>query len=69
MTTVTVTLKNEHSLRLLQELEKLEVLSINATSETQPLSTGFRSPAERTFDAIRINTRGFKFNREEANER
>ncbi|GGF19120.1 hypothetical protein [Hymenobacter cavernae] len=69
MTTLTVTLKNEHALRLLEELEQLEVLSINATSEAQPSSTGPCSPEERTFNAFSFPTNGWKFNRDEANER
>ncbi|AMR25688.1 hypothetical protein A0257_00360 [Hymenobacter psoromatis] len=62
METVTVTLQNEHARRLLEELQSLGVLTISASSLAVP-----RPPA--TFDALKLDTRGFKFNREEANER
>ena len=62
METITVTLQNEHARRLLEELQALGVLTIQPATSATP-----RPPA--TFDAIRLDTRGFKFNREEANER
>ena len=63
METLTVTLQNEHARRLLEELQALGVLTIaTAASPVTP-----RPPA--TFNAISVDTRGFKFNREEANER
>jgi hypothetical protein len=64
--TYTVELKNEHALRLLEELEQLGVLTIQDKKQEQPAS---HSPTERTFNAIQLDTRGFKFNRNEANER
>jgi hypothetical protein len=62
METLTVTLQNEHARRLLEELQALGVLTISASSVAVP-----RPPA--TFNALKLDTRGFKFNREEANER
>ncbi len=67
--TVTVELKNEHALRLLEELEQLGALTIQDRPEHRQPVTGPRPVAERTFTAIQLDTRGFKFNREEANER
>ena len=62
--TYTVELKNEHALRLLEELEQLGVLTIQAKA-----STGPERPTERTFKAFSFPTKNFKFNRDEANER
>lgn len=62
METLTVTVLNEHARRVLEELQALGALTILTSSSAEP-----RPPA--TFDAIRLDTRGFKFNREEANER
>ena len=64
METLTVTLNNEHARRLLEDLQLLGAITIH--SETSAGSAG-RRPA--TYDALRLDTRGFKFNREEANER
>jgi hypothetical protein len=64
METLTVTLQNEHARRLLEELQALGVLTIGAVAQ-QPVAP--RPPA--TFNALSLDTRGFKFNREEANER
>lgn len=64
METLTVTLQNEHARRLLEELQALGVLTIEAAAQ-QPAVP--RPPA--TFSAISVSTKGFKFNREEANER
>lgn len=61
METLTITLNNEHARRLLEDLQLLGAISI------QPATTAPRPPA--TFNALRLDTRGFKFNREEANER
>lgn len=63
METLTVTLQNEHARRLLEELQALGVLTIATGASTVTP----RPPA--TFNAISVDTRGFKFNREEANER
>lgn len=63
METLTITLQNEHARRLLEELQALGVLTINS-----PPNTGL-PPEQRTFNAASYSTKGFKFNREEANER
>ncbi|RZK92354.1 MAG: hypothetical protein EOO62_33300 [Hymenobacter sp.] len=64
METLTVTLQHEHARRLLEDLQAMGVLIIEPA--TQPATTP-RPPA--TFNALSLDTRGFKFNREEANER
>ena len=64
METLTVTLQNEHARRLLEDLQLLGVLTIESGAQ-QPIAP--RPPA--TFNALSLDTRGFKFNREEANER
>ncbi len=62
METVTVTLLNEHARRLLEDLQALGALTIQPAAPATP-----RPPA--TFNAISVSTKGFKFNREEVNER
>ncbi len=62
METLTINVPNEHARRLLEELQALGVLSIQAVAQVVP-----RPPA--TFNAISVSTKGFKFNRDEANER
>jgi hypothetical protein len=64
METLVVDLNHEHARRLLEDLQLLGAITIRPA---QPETTIGRGPA--TFDAIRLDTRGFKFNREEANER
>lgn len=64
--TYTVELKNEHALRLLEELEQLGVLTIQGKQIAAEAST---SPGIKTFNAVQLDTRGYKFNRDEANER
>ncbi len=64
METLTITLQNEHARRVLEELQALGVLTIQTTTR-QPAVP--RPPA--TFSAISVSTKGFKFNREEANKR
>lgn len=66
METVTVILQNEHARRLLEELQALGVLTINSV---QSASGPALPPEQRTFNALSYSTKGFKFNREEANER
>lgn len=61
--TYTVELKNEHALRLLEELEQLGVLTIQDKKQEQPATEPPR------FTAMSYSTKGFKFNRDEANER
>lgn len=62
METLTITLNNEHARRLLEDLQLMGVISIQPAAPAVP-----RPPA--TYNALRLDTRGFKFNREEANER
>ena len=64
METLVVDLNHEHARRLLEDLQLLGAITIRPA--TADASIG-RRPA--TFDAIKLDTRGFKFNREEANER
>ncbi len=65
MKTLTVTVPTEQAQRILEELQALGVLTIQDTSLPYP---GL-PPEKRTFNALSISTKGFKFNREEANER
>ena len=62
METVTVTFTDNRARRLLEELERLGILKMEASNE--PIA-----PRKRTFTALSYSTKGFKFNREEANER
>ncbi|RZL07285.1 MAG: hypothetical protein EOO62_17315 [Hymenobacter sp.] len=64
METVTVAIHSEHARRVLEELQALGVLTIHAATQQPTIP---RPPA--TFNALSLDTRGFKFNREEANER
>ena len=64
METVIVTLLNEHSRRILEDLQALGALTIQEAYPNRSLP-----PEQRTFNALSVDTRGFKFNREEANER
>jgi len=64
METLTVTLQNEHARRLLEDLQLMGVLTIQEAYPNLALP-----PEQRTFNALSVDTRGFKFNREEANER
>ena len=64
METIVVDLNHEHARRLLEDLQLPGAITIRPTAADA--SPGRRPP---TFDAIRLDTRGFKFNREEANER
>ncbi|UYZ64997.1 hypothetical protein [Hymenobacter weizhouensis] len=66
--TYTVELKNEHALRLLEELEQLGVLTIQ-THDSQSTEADSRALGTKKFTAVQLDTRGFKFNRDEANER
>lgn len=64
METLVVDLNHEHARRLLEDLQLLGAITIRPATADDSLG---RRPA--TFDAISLDTRGFKFNREEANER
>lgn len=62
---ITVEILDSHALKLLQELEALKIVRLLP----QKLKQTDKESAQKVFTAIRIDTRGFKFNREEANER
>jgi hypothetical protein len=64
--TITIEVFDLHALNLLRELEQLKVIRfvpVAADESKQPM------PEQKKFTAISLDTRGFKFNREEANER
>lgn len=65
--TVTVELKNEHTLRLLEELEQLGALTIQDGPENRRPAP--QPEVKRKFTAMSYSTQSFKFNRDEANER
>jgi len=62
MTTLTVNVKDERKvqdvLRFLSDIDFLDVSSSNEKKE-----------AKKTFSSIKLNTKGFRFNRDAANER
>lgn len=64
--TITIEVFDLHALNLLRELEQLNVIRFVAqpNNETDP-----NLPEHREFSAISLDTKGYKFNREEANER
>lgn len=64
--TVTIEVFDLHALNLLRELEQLKVIRFVPILEEGPKQP---MPEQKKFTAIRLDTRGFKFNREEANER
>lgn len=64
--TVTIEVFDLHALNLLRELEQLKVIRFVPITEEEPKHL---VPEQKQFTAIRLDTRGFKFNREEANER
>lgn len=63
--TVTVEILDQHALNLLRELERMHVIRLSST-QAKPVRA---KASKKEFKAIHIDTRGFKFNREEANER
>ena len=63
--TYTLEIKKDYALALLEVLQEQEAIELKPSEEISS-----QQPARlRTFDALRLDTRGFKFNREEANER
>lgn len=64
--TVTIEVFDLHALNLLRELEQLKVIRFVPITEEEPKQP---MPEQKKFTAIRLDTRGFKFNREEANDR
>ena len=69
METHTITLQNEHARRLLEDLQLLGVITIRDASTVQSATGPALPPEQRTFNAVSVSTKVFKFNREEANER
>ncbi len=63
--TYTVEILNEHALNFLRALEEMKVIRLSAQNGKEQKSIA----KKKEFKAIRLDTRGFKFNREEANER
>jgi hypothetical protein len=61
MNTLTIEIKKDYALRILEDLQTMDAISF--------LKPKNRASKKRSFEAISISTRGFKFNREEANER
>lgn len=60
-------IKKDYALPLLEVLQQQEAIELKI-SDKEPLAET-QSGRKRTFTALRLDTRGFKFNREEANER
>jgi hypothetical protein len=58
-------IKKEYALPLLEVLQQQEAIELKPSAELQTPVTG----KKRMFDAISVSTKGFRFNREEANER
>jgi hypothetical protein len=63
--TFTIEVFDNHALNLLRELEKMNIIRLIQQGEKQSAT----KPLKKEFKAIKLDTRGFKFNREEANER
>ena len=63
--TFTVEILDSHALNVLRELEKMHVIRLSR----QQVKPSVTAAGKKEFNATRIDTRGFKFNREEANER
>lgn len=64
--TYTLEIKKEYALPLLKVLEEQQAIELKPAEEAAAPEPALRRP---TFDAIRVSTKGFKFNRDEANER
>ncbi len=62
--TITVEILNEHAMNLLRELEQLKIIRLSQINTDGKLKL-----RKKEFKAIQLDTRGFKFNREEANDR
>jgi hypothetical protein len=61
MDTLTIKIKKDYALRILEDLQTMEAISFVDSEK--------KSIPKRTFSAMSISTKGFIFNREEANER
>ncbi|MGB3619493.1 MAG: hypothetical protein WBA12_15350 [Catalinimonas sp.] len=58
----TVELKKEYALRVLEDLQMLDAIALTPLDTPEP-------QREKTFEAVRVNTKGFRFNREDAHGR
>jgi len=63
---ITIEVFDLHALNLLRELEQLNVLRLVPVKEEVAKQS---LPEQEKFTAISLDTLGFKFNRDEANER
>ncbi|SKB51914.1 hypothetical protein SAMN05660226_01843 [Parapedobacter luteus] len=65
MRTVTLEILNDKAMSLLRDLEQLKLLRFRKDSQQATK----QAKKKVTFDAVAIDTTGFKFDRDEANER
>jgi len=65
MRTVTLEILNEKAMNLLRDLEQLKLLRFRKDAQ----QASKHAKKKVTFDAVAIDTTGFKFDRDEANER
>jgi hypothetical protein len=63
--TVTIEILHKQALELLRVLESLQLIRLSQERET---SAGGAAGSVRTFNAVSLDTRGFRFSREEAHE-
>jgi len=66
MRTVTLEILNDKAMNLLRDLEQLKLLRFRKDSQQ---ASKHAKKKKATFDAVAIDTTGFKFDRDEANER
>lgn len=66
MRTITLDILDDHAFNLLKDLEKLKVIRLRKDEKTIDSNL---SKKKVSFDAVSIDTRNFKFDRNEANER
>lgn len=64
--TFTIEILHKQALELLRALESLQLIRLSKEKTT---SADRESGPVRRFEAVSLDTRGFRFNREEANER
>lgn len=63
--TITIEVFDNHALNLLKELEELKIIRLVSRSDKKQKVV----VKKKEFKAVKLDTREFKFNREEANER
>ena len=61
METLTIEIKKSYARQILEDLQILDAIAFTKTKKS--------ANRKRSFDAVSISTKDFKFNREEANER